>query len=92
MEFMSLGVPLVGTDVNVIPEIIDDGRTGFIVPPKDPAALADRISSILGNPDLAASFGLRAREKAEREFSLESFVSRTEEAIARAIALRANGG
>jgi len=92
MEFMSLGVPLVGTDVNVIPEIIDDGRTGFIVPPKDPAALADGISSILGNPDLAASFGLRAREKAEREFSLESFVSRTEEAIARAIALRANGG
>ncbi len=92
MEFMALGVPLVGTDVNVIPELIDDGRTGFVVPPGDPLALARGIESILGDPGLAESFSSAAREKAEREFSLENFVSQTEEVIVEAMTLRPDGG
>jgi glycosyltransferase involved in cell wall biosynthesis len=62
LEAMAAGVPPVVTQVGGMPEVVRDGETGFIVPPGDGAALADRISFLLGNPPLATKMGTASRD------------------------------
>jgi glycosyltransferase involved in cell wall biosynthesis len=62
LEAMAAGVPPVVTRVGGMPEVVRDGESGFIVPPGDGAALADRISFLLGNPPLASKMGTAARD------------------------------
>jgi glycosyltransferase involved in cell wall biosynthesis len=67
---MACQVPVVSTRVSGIPELIDDGVDGRLVPPSDPPSLADAIRRVLADPELALSIGLAARRKVEREFDL----------------------
>jgi len=62
LEAMASGMPLVASNVGGIPEMVDDGKTGILVPPGDPAALADAICEFLGNPQLRAELGKNARK------------------------------
>ncbi|NLX48637.1 MAG: glycosyltransferase family 4 protein [Methanospirillum sp.] len=62
-------LPVVVTDVGSIPEVVEEGRTGHIVPPRDPRALADAILKLLQNEPLRASMGTAAHEKMTRELS-----------------------
>ena len=62
LEAMAAGIPPVVTQVGGMPEVVRDGETGFIVPPGDGAALADRISFLLGNPPLATKMGIASRD------------------------------
>jgi glycosyltransferase involved in cell wall biosynthesis len=70
VEAMASQVPVVSTTVSGIPELIDDGVDGLLVPPSDPPSLADAIRRVLADPELAVSLGLAARRKVEREFDL----------------------
>jgi glycosyltransferase involved in cell wall biosynthesis len=89
LESMAAGVPVVVTDVGGNPELVEDGVTGFIVPPREPETLAERIIAILEEPPLAARMGRAARERALDRFSVDVMVGRTtefyEEAIERAV-------
>jgi glycosyltransferase involved in cell wall biosynthesis len=82
LEAMQFGLPVVATDWRGIPSIVEDGRTGFLVPPRDAAALAERIESLLASPDLAAAMGERGRERFRDRFTADVFQRRMEEVIA----------
>jgi glycosyltransferase involved in cell wall biosynthesis len=75
LEAMALSVPTVVTDVGGIREIIKDQETGYIVPPADPAALADKISLLLGDRTNARSIGLGGREAVDEKFSIETMLA-----------------
>lgn len=67
-EALYLGVPVVATRVGGIPEIIDDGVDGVLVPPGDSAALARAVVDMLRDPRRRAALGSAGREKVERRF------------------------
>src|SRR5262249_28127396 len=75
MEAAAMGVPSVVTDVRGCREVVEHDRTGFVVTPRDPAALRAAIRR-LGDDDLRASFGRAARAKAERDFDDRAVVER----------------
>jgi glycosyltransferase involved in cell wall biosynthesis len=74
VEAMAAGKPVVVTRSGGTQELVDDGRTGYLVPPSDPAALADKICETLRDPARAAALGQAGREKAFREFAIASMV------------------
>ena len=67
LEAMASGTPLVVTDMGGLPELVEDGRTGMVVPPEDPGALARALRHVSG--ETAARFGEAGRERAERDFA-----------------------
>jgi len=67
IEAMAAGKPVVATDIAGTRELVSAGRTGFLVPPGDDRALADRLSELLANPSLRQSMGDEARMKVEVE-------------------------
>lgn len=75
LEAMAMGLPVVSTRLTGIPEIVDDGSTGLLVPERDPAALAAALSRLLADPDLRLSMGSLARAKVQREFDLRNNVA-----------------
>jgi glycosyltransferase involved in cell wall biosynthesis len=77
MEAMASGRAVVATDAGHSPVLVEDGKTGFIVPRGDDAALADRIAVLIQNRDLAAKMGQAGRAKAVRDFGLRPLVERT---------------
>ncbi len=68
VEAMASGRPVIGTSIGGTPQVIDDGKTGLLVPPKDPKSLADAIGKIFEDPTLAQSFADAGARKAQ-EFS-----------------------
>ncbi|MES9878863.1 MAG: glycosyltransferase family 4 protein [Candidatus Sedimenticola sp. 1PA] len=79
LESMACGVPLVGTNVGGIPVLIDEGKTGFIVPPGNPEELGRQMHTLAQDPQLRRSMGAQARKKASTEFSWEKIAVRTVE-------------
>ena len=57
LEAMACGAPVVGSDLDPIRTAVRDRMTGYLVPPDDPAALADRLARLLRNPELARAYG-----------------------------------
>jgi colanic acid/amylovoran biosynthesis glycosyltransferase len=70
MEAAACAVPAVATAVGGVPELIEEGVTGFVVPPGDAFALAAALERLLTNPGLAAELGRAARTRAERRFTV----------------------
>ena len=70
-EAMAAARPVVASRVGGLPEIITDGETGVLVPPDDPAALAEALLALLTNPTRARTMGLAARQRALDLFSAE---------------------
>jgi glycosyltransferase involved in cell wall biosynthesis len=78
-EAMAMGLPVVATAVDGVPEMVNAGKTGILVPPKDPHALAAAICRLLDDPALAERMGKAGRERAEQMLALETMVSRYED-------------
>jgi glycosyltransferase involved in cell wall biosynthesis len=76
LEAMAMAKPTVATNVGMVPEVIDDGRTGLIVPTADSGAIARALAGLLGDADLRKTMGEAARDKAVAGFSLETMVER----------------
>lgn len=74
LEAMATGLPVIATRVGGNPELIDENRTGFLVPASDPQALASAIGGYLSSPELLTVHGAAGRQKIERQFSLHSMV------------------
>jgi glycosyltransferase involved in cell wall biosynthesis len=73
LEAMAAGVPVVASAVGGVPELVDDGETGVLVPPGDPAALAAALARLAAEPALRERLGAAGRRHAEAEFSLAAF-------------------
>lgn len=69
-------LPVIGTWHGGLPEIVDDGVTGFLVPERDPATLADRLATLVADPALRERMGLAGRRKMEVEYDLFTQVRR----------------
>lgn len=79
LEFMDAGKPIVATRVGGIPEVIEDGVHGVLVPPRNEAALAAAVGDLLRDADAAKELGARARDHCRREFSLDRTVERLQQ-------------
>jgi glycosyltransferase involved in cell wall biosynthesis len=75
-EAILLGTVVVATGVGGMPELVLDGRTGRLVPPDDPPALAGALREVLASPALRAEYAERAREHLMAEFSTEAMLGR----------------
>jgi L-malate glycosyltransferase len=71
IEAMALGVPVVSTNVGGPPEIVEDGREGFLVPPRDPAAWAASIRRVAESATLASEMGEAGRLRVKQSFTVE---------------------
>jgi glycosyltransferase involved in cell wall biosynthesis len=69
VEAMACSLPVIGANVGGIKYSVQDGRTGFLVPPEDPAALADRLAQLHRRPALARQMGALGRARAQRHFT-----------------------
>lgn len=78
------GRPVVCTNVGSIPEVVDDGRTGLLVPPGDERALADAMTRLLLDPELRSRMGEAATEVAKHELSWEAIARETVSVYGRA--------
>ena len=76
LEGMACGLPAVCTDVASMPEVVEDGVTGFVVPPNDPAALSERLSWLRENKERASEMGRAARRRVLEKFTWASVVRR----------------
>jgi glycogen synthase len=86
LEAMACETPVVASGVGGILEVVEDGKTGLLVPPAQPAALAEALTRVLGNPDLARDMGKAGRRRVEEKFAWASVAERTEQVYADAIA------
>ncbi len=84
VEAMQFGLPCVGTDIVAVPEIIEDGRTGFLVKPGDVEGLAARLTTLLHDPALSKSMGERGRARVRERFAWPSVADRIATALQRA--------
>lgn len=76
VEAMQFSLPLVSTFEGGIPDVVEDSKTGFLVPQKDVAALAGKIEFLIKNPLICKEMGELGRKKYEAEFTIAVFESR----------------
>jgi glycosyltransferase involved in cell wall biosynthesis len=69
IEAMAAGRPVVSTDVGGVAEVVSNGRSGVLVPPRDPAAVAEAVTALLHDPDTAEQYGRRARADVYPKYS-----------------------
>jgi len=74
MEAMAAGLPVIASAVGGLLDLVDHGRTGLLVPPSDPAALAGAIASIAADPGRAARLGAAARDEVAQRYSFGRMV------------------
>ncbi|ROO61655.1 glycosyltransferase involved in cell wall biosynthesis [Micromonospora sp. Llam0] len=91
LEAFACGVPVVGTDLGGLPELISPGVDGETVPADDPVALGDALGRLVADPDRAYAMGRAARDKIDRDFTPELHLNRLRDAYL-AAALTAPAG
>ncbi|MCS7156826.1 MAG: glycosyltransferase [Blastocatellia bacterium] len=79
LEAMAAARPVVATRVDGVPEVVAEGETGLLVPPRAPERLAEAIGFLLAHPDRAREMGRRGRERVRTEFSWERMVKTIEQ-------------
>lgn len=88
LEAWSCAVPVVATKVGAVDRLIEDGHTGFIVPPCDPGAIAGRTIRLLRDPDLRARMGAAGRREVEARYTLTHVAEVHATAVRQALAGR----
>ena len=79
LEACAAGIPVVATDVGGTGEVVQDGVNGYLVPPGDSSALAERLIQLLCSPELRATMGALGRERIRADFSFEHQCAQYEE-------------
>jgi glycosyltransferase involved in cell wall biosynthesis len=74
LEAMAMARPVIASNVGMVPEVIDDGASGLVVPPADPTALGNALNRLLTDDALSAGLGEQAREHALANFSIDNMV------------------
>lgn len=92
LEAMSVGAPIVATDVSGTLEAVRDGVDALVVPPEDPGALADAILRLLRDRDLAERLGASAENVAVERFGRERMITELETMLLEELARRSPGG
>jgi len=81
IEAMACGKPVVATNVGGIPEIVENGKTGLLVPPKDEKSLADAVIKLFTDKALADSMGLAGKKRAGTYFNIGTQIKEIEEVL-----------
>jgi glycosyltransferase involved in cell wall biosynthesis len=81
LEAMAYGLPAVTTPVGGIPDVFKEGRHGYLVPPDDPQALADRLRALLEDPQAARQMGAQARLDAQQLYALDVIAAQIGDAL-----------
>ncbi len=76
LESLAQGTPVVASRVGGIPEVVEDGRSGLLVPPRSPAELGRAIARLWGDPDLARRLGTYGREEVVPRYSWDALARR----------------
>jgi glycosyltransferase involved in cell wall biosynthesis len=74
MEAMAMGLPVIATNIGGSPDQVSEGITGFLVPPGDPEALAEKLELLIRDPGLRARLGAAGPERIAKHFSVEGMV------------------
>jgi glycosyltransferase involved in cell wall biosynthesis len=88
LEAMACGIPVIGSAVGGIKMSVADGETGFLVPPRDPAALADRLAWLFQHPHQLRIFGQSALRRVHRLFTWERVADAVERVYEEVAAVR----
>lgn len=88
LEAMATGLPVVATAVGGADELVADGESGLLVPPRDPAALAAALGHMLRSPETLVAFGRAGRARVESMFDLAATIQRYEDLYREALAYR----
>jgi len=91
-EAMATGLPVVSTSVGGLPTVIDEGQTGFLVPPEDLEQLRNRMAMLQADPDLGRAVGSQARRAALVRFSAERMAREYMDLYERVLAGRSRRG
>jgi len=76
IEAMAMKLPVISTPITGIPEIVEDGVTGILVPPKDEVALSEALIHLITHPNLRAKLSENARREVEKKFNIEKNIRR----------------
>jgi glycosyltransferase involved in cell wall biosynthesis len=85
MEAMGMGLPVVATNIGGSLDQVLDGITGFLIPPADPAALAEAIERLMNNSELRRKMGMAAKERLCEKFSLAEMTQKIEQVFNKAM-------
>ena len=91
LEYQAMGIPVIGTELNSIPEMVIHGKTGLIVPPNDPAALAQSIERLFTESSLAERLGAAGPDHIAKNYGLDAMLDRTESLYRRLVREAAGG-
>ena len=83
LESLAMGIPVIASRVGDLPRLVQDGRTGFLCPPGDGAALAERVRELAARPDLRARMSREARRFAEAQLDANGMLERYAAALHR---------
>ena len=73
LEAMQYGLPIISTNEGAIPDLVEDGVNGFIIPKKDAKTLANKIEFLINNPDICKEMGKNGRKRFEDKYTLDIF-------------------
>lgn len=79
LEYMAAQKPIVATNVGGVPEAVIDRVNGYLVPPRDPSSLANRILKLMNDPDNAKQMGIKGRRLVEQRFSMKILIDRLDD-------------
>jgi len=74
MEAMACSLPVVATKVGSLPQVVKNGRTGILVKPNDPDALAEALGALLRDPGMRKEYGALGRESVENRYGWNSVI------------------
>jgi glycosyltransferase involved in cell wall biosynthesis len=77
MEAAAMGLPILATDIRGCRQVVDHGRTGLLVPPRDPRMLGEGLRQLLSDGLRRQAMGRAARAKARREFDQDRVIETT---------------
>ena len=85
LEAMGAGLPVVATTVGGVPEVVDEGETGLLVPPRNASALTQATLALLNDADRRTRMGAAALRKVHSQFTMDRMIENTEKALLAAI-------